>query len=358
MSALSRRRLSAVLLHQNECLRESILREFAPLAKNAREMPTYSASMAAYKSELLSAVDANGATLQRIFGPPEAGMLSNFKLTLGIGSTGDAYDGLGSIWRHLAKDWSAQGSGQQATMRERVVTLTRNECMTRQHGSERLRVLVPGCGQGRLAYTIASALCSSGVEVTGLERSEATLALARHFIEDDGGVNGEPYTFHPFLDAFTNNWDVASRCAVLTVPDVPASERQRVRSSGSLILKPDDFLTSRDRGKRQYDVVVTSFLLDCLSEGIEEGVRAVGDALPPGGLWIFAGPLHYFQGGSYVPRPSPTLEQVLSLAVDFGMEIELPPESISAPYVSRPGAFLPEASWTVPLFTARKKRTE
>ena len=145
----------------------------------------------------------------------------------------------------------------------------------------------------------------------------------------------------------------------LSAPDVPKSERRRVRESGRLILRPDDFIAHARRcggQERRSDVVVTSFLLDCLGEGVEEGVRAVRDALRPGGLWIFSGPLHYYQGGQYEPRPSPTLQHILSLSEDCDMEIELPPESIPAPYVHRPGAFLAEAQWTVPLFAARKRK--
>ena len=365
VSTHARRRLAAALLEQNSALRESIKREFSGLAQSARnDLPKYMASMEAFQADLMGAVDANDMTLTQIFGPPEDGVLSTFKRSLGFGTGGDAYDGLGSLWRHTAKDWSAEGSGLQAAMRERIQSLVHNEWTFQpSHGDgEPFRVLVPGCGQGRLAYSITSSLLDtaangSGFEVIGLERSEATLALARHMLELP--VEAEPFTFHPFLDAFTNNWDTQGRTVALSAPDVPANERRRVRESGRLVLRPDDFLAFAQRcggPERRSDVVVTSFLLDCLSEGMEAGVCAVRDALRPGGLWIFSGPLHYFQGGQYVPRPSPTLQHILSLSEDCGMEIEVPPESIPAPYVYRPGAFLAEAQWTVPLFAARKRK--
>ena len=366
MSCPRARRLSAALLQQNSALRESIMREFSGLAQSAKnDLPKYTASMEAFQAELIRAVDANDITLRQVFGPPEDGVLSTFKMSLGFGMGGDAYDGLGSLWRHTAKDWSAEGSGLQSAMRERIQGLVHDEWTTRQsqRDGEPFRVLVPGCGQGRLAYSITSSLlgtASDGAddfEVMALERSEATLELARHMLELP--EEAEPFTFHPFLDAFTNNWDAQGRTMALSAPDVPASDRRRVRESGRLVLRPDDFVAFAQRcggpDERRSDVVVTSFLLDCLSEGMEEGVRAVRDSLRPGGLWIFSGPLHYFQGGQYVPRPSPTLQHILSLSEDCGMDVEVPPESFPAPYVYRPGAFLAEAQWTVPLFAARKR---
>ena len=165
------------------------MREFSPLSNLAKGLPKYAAAMDAYQAELLSAVDANDATLRTIFGPPEDGVLSNFKMSLGFGVQGnDAYDGLGSLWRHTAKDWSAEGSGLQAAMRSRIQSLVNKEWTDResQRDGAPFRVLVPGCGQGRLAYSITSELlacCDGGeFEVTGLERSEATLALARHML--------------------------------------------------------------------------------------------------------------------------------------------------------------------------------
>ena len=93
----------------------------------------------------------------------------------------------------------------------------------------------------------------------------------------------------------------------------------------------------------------TSLLLDCIDDGLVGGVRAVRQSLAPGGLWV----LHYHQGGQHTPRAAPTLTQLVSLAADFGFELEAQPELLPAPYVPRPGAFLAEADWHVPLFAAR-----
>mmetsp|Transcript_34712 Transcript_34712/g.69126 ORF Transcript_34712/g.69126 Transcript_34712/m.69126 type:complete len:125 (-) Transcript_34712:53-427(-) len=121
-----------------------------------------------------------------------------------------------------------------------------------------------------------------------------------------------------------------------------------------------DFLTHTHREPAH--VCVTHFVLDCLGD-LPAAVGAVRESLAPGGAWIFAGPLHYFQGGPYTPKPAPPLTHLLELAEDCGLQVDAScrrriariAELHHAPYVERPGAFLHEANWRVPCFVARRK---
>ena len=365
MASRAAGRLAAAMLHQNACLRRSIGLEFASIS--ATGTPSYAASMSAYRRQLLDAVDANEAALRTVFGPAATGILSDVPVVgpaaaalwndwrLTLWPPTDVYDNLGSVWRHLAKDWTAEGEQAQGALRHLVVELVHAECsrMRRQldegsgAGASRngpFRVLIPGSGQGRLAYSVASALQSEDAEVVGMERSSAQLGFAQHM------MRGEALTFHPWLDCFANNLDAHSRLAALTTTGVTDG------APANLTLVDSDFLAVGESGGpagARCDVCVTSFFLDCLDD-LSDGVRSVHDALRPGGLWVFAGPLHYQQAGAYVPRPAATLEHFLHLASDHGFVLERPPELLPAPYVSRPNAFLSEADWTVPLFTARR----
>ena len=308
--------------------------------------------MNSYHEDLLRSLESNDKALMQVFGPAERGVVNHLRLTFGIG-LGDVYDGLGSLWRHLAKDWTPEGTTLQRGFRERIVDIVLEECRAQQQQQQQqdhlFRVLVPGCGQGRLAYTLASALREERAHVTGLEQSEATLALAWHMLDP----LSESLRFCPFLDAFANNGERTGRTAAYTAPDVAAAERHAVAESANLTLRSDVF--TRASRRPHHHVVVTSFLLDCV-EDLTDGVRAVHDALLPGGLWVFAGPLHYYQGGDYVPKPAPTLQELLLLASDLGFELAegRPPERVPAPYVPRPGTFMHEAAWNVPLFACRK----
>lgn len=353
---MSRPRLAASLAQQNANLRRSITLEFASLKKKAGQ-PTYHAAMHDYRTKLLDAVDANDRVLHDVFGPAATGILSDMRLFWE--QDADVYGGVGSLWRHLAKDWTSEGAAAQSTLRRRVASIVKEECRRRPAG-ETARILVPGCGQGRLAVEIARA-CSSS-DVFGVERSPAQLGFAHYFLQ----IDAPPLTFHPWLDAFPNNLTTASRASALTAAaDAPMPPANLTVTSGDLLaLAPADL-------QGGHDVCVTAFLLDCLDD-LGDGVAAIRSALKPGGLWVFAGPLHYHQGGGYQPKPAPTLEQLICLVDDLGFDLEpqsqvgdptrqsgkgTPPgvEMIAAPYVARPGAFLDEADWRVPLFAARRR---
>lgn len=415
--------VAAVLAHQNYNLRQAISLEFKALSA-AGAHPRYYDAMQAYHHTLIEALDTNDTTLQTLFGTPEQGSLAqrikdDVMLTFGAH---DVYDGLGSVWRHMAKDWTAEGESAQAELRRRICDIVSIECARPRATSDdsgagvdasSRRVVIPGCGQGRLAYDIACAL-PDDVSVLGIEQSPAQLTIAHHFLPPaaaDAPAADEPppppaaLPFHPWLDAFTNNRHTTSRAAKLVArrpTTTAAGAPSRPHVPPSLAIRQGDFTaldapsspsSPHEKPPPLHDVCVTSFFLDCLDD-VADGVRCVHQALRPGGLWVFAGPLHFGQGGgggAPEPRPSPTLEQFLTLVHEAGFAVEvqeggrsapgeageaasggahgrhepkllheavppLPPgvEMVHAPYVARPGAFLLEADWTVPVFAARR----
>ena len=309
-------RLTARLLRQNDALRQSIKSEFQAMSA-APTLPSYTTSMGAYRHDLLAAVDANDAALEFLLGrvADESGVghlvkrevLSLLPESLG-GARDDVYDGLGSLWRHLAKDWSRDGSRLQAPLRERVTQHVAAECVRRRaslgEDASPLRVLIPGCGQARLAWSLASAPeLRDGVRTTAYERSEATLAFARCMLR---ASRTEELTVHPWLDAFSNNLEPNGRLGAVTVPDVAPAAAPTVDVVGSplddgrLELVQGDFLGAEGAVERRGGaphVLITSFFLDCLDD-VAAGVQAVSDGLAPGGLWVYAGPLHFHRASA------------------------------------------------------------
>ena len=387
---MSRGRVAAALAHQNASLLQSITREFAAMRGTSASQPRYAAAMATYRNTLVDAVHANAAAIEAVFGPADTGLLTNMLLTF---RGTEVYDGLGSLWRHLAKDWTSEGEAAQAALRTTIVQMVSEECARLQRSGahtatseDPLRIVVPGCGQARLACDIALALCeqipTGASEVVGIERSAAQLAFARHFLGTtrQDGMPPQPaeLAFHPWLDAFPNNLDTRSRAARLTARGLAAPPPNLTLHEAAFGAHPMPPPATRPH------VCVTSFFLDCVPE-VSEGVQQIRDALRPGGLWIFAGPLHFYQGGEYEPRPSPSAAQLLELVQDHGfvlepvamagaegaraeggsvpvMELQQAPllpgvALVPAPYVARPGAFLDEAAWRVPLFAARKSKS-
>ena len=252
----------------------------------------------------------------------------------------DIYNGLGSVWRHLAKDWSAEGQGGMRDLQARLTSMISDELRSaagrhRRRGADPAAVLLPGCGTGRLAWEVACALPEASV--IGTEVSEAQLGVARHMLActEPGSL-----TVHPWLDESGNNATEFSRLAGLKVPDV-APGAAPPNLSLQLVQPGAARLVPTSEGRQQMDVVCTCFFLDCLPDTLA-GVRAVRDALcprlglglagpnpdpspnpnpnqvrdalRPGGLWLFAGPLEYHAW----PGLCPTLNQLVELAAEEG----------------------------------------
>ena len=124
----------ARLLRQNAALRESIAREFQPLAADALGAGIYHRAMRAYEAKLVAASNHNDSALKEILGPPKDAALRE-QLTeamewLGLASSSGVYDGLGSLWRHCAKDWTAEGVAGTEELRSHVLELVPHQRRT------------------------------------------------------------------------------------------------------------------------------------------------------------------------------------------------------------------------------------
>ena len=342
-------RLAAALQTQNRALRANILREFETLDALRARTPQFVQRCEQYQQSLLAGCAQNERALTQIFGAEATPSLLERVLPLDwlpssshhpYGGRWDSvsaiYDGLGSVWRHAVKDWS--GHAGHELLHGRIV-----DALALERAES---VLVAGCGQGRLATRIATALPRA--RVVGIEQSEAQLGVARFMLD---ATAERSVTFHPFLDEARNNATMETRLHAVAAPDIALSGGP---PNLSLRLGSFDADAAASAGLGGADAVVASFFLDCLDD-LADGVRAVRDALRADGLWVFAGPLHYAQGGAYTPRPAPALEHLLELVADCGFALERPPEMLDAPYVPRPRALLSEAAWRVPLFAARRR---
>ena len=205
--------VARALHRQNGWLRQNIELEAQSIASlSAGQLR---ARMTTYNAALLAAVDANASVLHTLYGPPPS--WSWPALTLPWQSTDrniDIYNGLGSVWRHLAKDWSADGHSGMRDLNARLTSMISDELRSNAPSSSST-VLLPGCGTGRLAWEVACALPEASV--IGTDVSEAQLGAARHMLActEPGSL-----TVHPWLDESCNNATEHSRLAALALPDV------------------------------------------------------------------------------------------------------------------------------------------
>ena len=115
--------VAKALDRQNGWLRQNIELEAQHIAKlSAGKLQT---RMAAYNAQLVAAVDSNTAALNELFGPPPAWTWP--ALPWRSDRNVDIYNGLGSVWRHLAKDWSAEGNAGVRALNSRVTSLIVDE---------------------------------------------------------------------------------------------------------------------------------------------------------------------------------------------------------------------------------------
>lgn len=349
-------RAAAAALHrQNGWLRRNIQIEgesIAALPASSRLRKT----METYNARLLAAAAHNDEALQTLFGAPPS-----FEWPWATWQwpwvTNDLnveiYNGLGSVWRHLAKDWSEEGHAGLQELHSQIGSMVATELNGRVGGS----VLLPGCGTARLAWELSTQLPHA--LVIGTDTSAAQLAVARHML---GCTRPGALSIHPFLEESKNNIDDGARLTKLEVPDVapgspPANLVLALQPPSSLELLPSagavaDAPVPGDEPQlpRKVDVVVTCFFLDCLPDTLS-AVRAIRDALTPGGVWVFAGPLEYHNWPGLVP----TLSQLRELAHEEGLEPLGEPRFVSAPYPGKAGSLLHKQQYRAALFACRRR---
>ena len=236
----------------------------------------------------------------------------------------------------LVRDWSAEGEHMRNTTYRPIIDALVPFLLGR--GSSSPRILLPGSGMGRLAYSIAERL--RGVRIVALDPDVHSQIAATFFLTggdgvDSGGSGGSggsgtedeergssprvptiPSGIHPSLHVTTNWAHSSHRLAPVTVPDVPLEVMRRVERSsnitfavGTLEDAGAKWLAGRDalgiddpsneHGAADtatgtgFDAVATCFVLDVLSD-LRLSLRALHAMLrPTRGLWVSLGPLAY-----------------------------------------------------------------
>ena len=332
---------AAGLHHENALLREALAREFAELSSMRRRYPRFARDMDDFHGELLTAVDANEAALTEL--TAEAAPASAWGRVRAraqwewddlMGTHAEPYGRLGSLLRHLAKDWTAAGADGCAKLHGRVLLALREAL--RPSAS----ILVPGCGMARLAARIATEMPSASVRAVELSPAQLAIGEAMLRAEVAGAV-----TFHPFVDEPRNNFESRSRTIALRAPDVA-----HAGVPPNLTLACGDFADVADVDHPRHDAVVTHFFIDCPADVVTT-IERVHACLAPGGLWVHAGPLAWH----HWPALSPCLSQLLNLGDEIGLEPIGEPEVISADYLARPKVMSHENRWDAAFIACCKR---
>ncbi|GAA6023351.1 hypothetical protein JCM11491_000576 [Sporobolomyces phaffii] len=209
--------------------------------------------------------------------------------------------------KHFVRDWSDEGKAERDALFPPILDALRHEfAPSATDATKRRRVLVPGCGLGRLAYEIAA----EGFTTIGNDFSHfMTLGTALVFSRTH---SRHQHRVSPYVHSFSHHRTAEDLVRTVAFPDVVPSR------AVDLAFEQGDFLTLFPPDHdATFDAVVTLFFIDTASNLLDY-FETISRLLRPGGIWINEGPLLYY-GNPGMELP---LEDVIKAAELVGFEIE------------------------------------
>lgn len=277
-----------------------------------------------------------------------------------------------STIRQFYRDWTADGAAERAASYDPIMKVIEAE---RARRTERLKVLVPGAGLGRLVFD----LCQKGFEAEGNEISYHQL-LASSYILNQCDAAGK-HTIYPWIHTFSNHRTRENHLRGYQVPDIhPATTLASTPDRGSMSMSAADFLClyGDDEHGDTYDVVACVFFLDTAPNLIRY-LEVILHCLRPGGVLVNLGPLlwhfensapgnhgrdddgdgeHDVQNSSGIADPGSfelANDEVMALLSKVGFEVEQTQTQtgIAAPYIQDRDSML-QTTYRASVWVARK----
>lgn len=202
--------------------------------------------------------------------------------------------------KHLVRDWSATGASERYPTFAPILAVLQRVPQKERTGK---RVLVPGCGLGRLAWEVGE----MGFAAKGCEYSWFMLLALRFLLSQE-----ETYTIHPYAHWWSHQRSNDSLFRDVKFPDVIP------RLSPNFQLFEGDFFQIGANDSGSYDYIITLFFIDT-SINIVRTLEHIHSILAPGGLWINLGPLLWTSGAG--AKMELSLEEVWAAARAVGFVI-------------------------------------
>lgn len=257
-----------------------------------------------------------------------------------------------STLRQFYRDWSAEGAHERARSYGPIMAALEREQAAAPVG-EKLRVLVPGAGLGRLVFDLAQ----RGYHAEGNEISYHQL-LASSYILNFCERAGR-HTIYPWVHTFSNHLSRENHLRGYAVPDIhPATVLAGTADAGTMSMTAADFLClyGDDDHKGYYDAVAAVFFLDTAPNLIRY-LSVIYSCLKPGGILINIGPLlwhfenhapgnhgmdddgdgeHDYNNSSGIADPGSfelSDDEVMALVQRLGFVVEKRETGVEAPYI-------------------------
>lgn len=257
-----------------------------------------------------------------------------------------------STIRQLYREWSAEGRVERDQYSLRIFNELTQWYPDRKQRHQ-VRVLVPGCGLGRLPLDLAAL----GFQAQGNEFSFHMLFTSNFIINHLTNIN--EFRIFPNVHSFSHHRNRSHQVQPVLIPDLsPSILLQHAANDPDI---PEDGLMSMTAGSFDmiypppdgslFDVVVTVFFLDTAAN-VFNTLQTLSDSLEEGGKWINYGPLlwHYEEippDGSTTLDPNSqeedrscgfefSLEDVIDLLPKFGFRIDKRESDIPTTYTHSP----------------------
>ncbi|KAJ6631322.1 N2227-like protein [Mycena sp. CBHHK59/15] len=217
--------------------------------------------------------------------------------------------------KHFVRDWSSDGVRERDKIFTPILDVLRKVEMDERSSK---RVLVPGCGLGRLAWEISEL----GFQETTANELSFFMNLAFRFLLSPSSTSAiNEHAIHPYAHWFSHQRSGTTLFRPISFPDaIP-----RLSSSFQLVEK--DFLTLQPPPPPSpahlsisgYDYITTLFFIDT-SLNILATLQHIYHLLRPGGTWINLGPLLWT--GGLEAKLELSLEEILRAVEEIGFVID------------------------------------
>jgi carnosine N-methyltransferase len=189
-----------------------------------------------------------------------------------------------STLRQIVRDWSKEGAFERNMCYSPILQELQRLFPVVSNNGEKISVLTPGAGLGRLTFEIARL----GYKSQGNEFSYFML-LTSDFILNKIEASSQ-FSLFPFIHDFSNVLKLDDVFKRLEVPDVCPADVLPADSDFSMVA--GEFVEVYSKQIECWDCIITCFFMDT-ANNIIQYVETIFNALKPGGKWINFGPLLY-----------------------------------------------------------------
>lgn len=190
-----------------------------------------------------------------------------------------------STVRQLVRDWSSEGKHERDLCYKPIISeLQHNFPQVYKPNGDKVSVLVPGAGLGRLSFEIVKL----GYKTQGNEFSYFMLVASDFMLNKT--IEQNQFKIYPFIHDFTNIYKLDDVFREILIPDVVPGDELGEDTDFSMVA--GEFVEIYSAQPAAWDCIVTCYFIDTASN-ILKYIETIHKALVPGGVWINFGPLLY-----------------------------------------------------------------